>query len=304
MQTVALQSTKKQVSKTIELDITPLFRKMGIRKHAKIICNKHTYPLNLADLKNEWIYFAIKGFQKLKAEKQKFKTIAIIGTGSGIDAIAANELFHPETLVITDIHQQALKIASVNFLNNLGSHKPKEFLALKGNLCDLLIQQKIKADLIYANLPNIPFQGKDILEDIYTSTFFEEWEQQTVPAVFREHLLELQYQFLKNAKKALAPKGKILVSVGTRVPEKTLVKLFEKTGLRHSTLVTGLKLQSQADEVLSGYAQAERKFGVRFKFYKYSDQKRSITATQALKLHQQGVPIGHTLRLIITERVN
>ena len=117
----------------------------------------------------------------------------------------------------------------------------------------------------------------------------------------------------------------VICSIGGRVPYEKLRSLVETAGYRFEELVAGFKVQTEPEEVLSGYADAERG-DIAFDFYRYDeaveflnsrgmkkpfvelqgDQLKGllapfrISAREALELYQQdpSYKIGHTVHMI------
>lgn len=282
--------------------------------------NDNTYEIDPSDVKNSWTYLAFMGFKAAREEKADVGTFVSVGTGPGIDGIGANEIFRPRSLVLTDIHKKVLPVAEMNFLNNLGRVKPDVFRVLHGNLCEPLAGRGIKADILYANLPNLPFHGRDIFGGINTASFFSE-RPAKVPREFRERLLALQHAFLLGGQKQLADGGLLLLNVGGRMPFRVIERLFESAGLSILRIVTLLKLQSEADVILKGYSDAEKKYGVEFDFYPYDEAVRSapklafdahsqraalghcrLSATDAYGAWKRGAKIAHLAHLVIAEK--
>ncbi len=309
------QKQRTNFSNSNEVDVSHLFSETRINRKIKVFQNEHTYDIQ-PTVKNNWISIAFRGFEKLAKSKEKIKTFASIGTSLGIDGIGANEIFKPKEIILTDLHENVLPLVKINFLNNLGENKPEKFLVLKGNLCEPLKRKKIKADLIYANLPNIPFKGnkEKIFEGIKTSSFFV--SQKNVPKKFEKFLLAHQYLFLQDAKNSLANNGTILLNIGARMPFSVFEELFKETGYRIDEITTAFKMQTEAEEMLKGYAEAEKEYRVKFDFYPYektlifisensveekklknSVKKFRISASEAYKLHKKGKKIGHIAHL-------
>ncbi|MDO8661477.1 MAG: hypothetical protein Q7K43_06305, partial [Candidatus Woesearchaeota archaeon] len=91
----------------------------------------------------------------------------------------------------------------------------------------------------------------------------------------KEYLLESHLAFLIDAKKSLAPNGSAICSIGGRMPYDILRSIIESAGYVFQELVAGLKVQSEPEEVLSGYAAAEKGCIV-FDFYKYDRAVRFL----------------------------
>lgn len=274
-----------------EVDISRLFSESGMRKKVNMMYNDNTYEVRADDVQNSWIYLALAGFQAAREEKPRVGTFVSVGTGPGTDGIGANEILKPKKIILTDIHKNVLPLAEMNFLNNLGSVKPGEFKVLYGSLCEPLEKHGIKADVLYANLPNVPFHGRDIFDGINTASYFS-GRLGKVPKEFRERLLSHQYAFLCGAKNCLYDDGLLLVNIGGRMPFTEIENLFKSTGFSIARTVTLLKRQSEADVILKGYSDAEKKYGREFDFYAYDEAARSVPKL-ASDAHSQRSALGH-----------
>ena len=298
-------------------DVSNLFYECDIPLQPKIEFNDSTYDCNPEDFKDNWLYIAFLAFKKLKKEKIKVGTFVTIGTGPAIDAIGAAEIFSPELVVLTDINPNVIDIAYRNFLN-YSLRKKIKFNTLEGDLCEPLIKNSIKADLIYANLPNIPNDEINLL-NMETSTFINSEITKDVPAIYKNYLLSTQYKFLIGAKECLMKDGFALLNIGARVSVDLLNKLFNDCGYVYKEIVCGFKLQTEAKWVLSGYKQFEQN-DLEFDFYLYEESIKQlenkayiasdsgelrnklkefrINAKDAYKLDLEGKRIGHIVQVI------
>ncbi len=307
-------------------DITPLFHAVGLPLTVHVSVNEHTYEVDSAHPQDNWLYPALKGFQimrdRLVREKKKVRTFATIGTGQGVDAIGAYRLFHPAHIVLTDIHPDVVPVALKNARKNI-PHLSCTVRGYVGNLCEPLVQHGVVADIIYANLPNIPLAGSgSAFSGQLTSTFFDERWVAGCTQQLETYLLAVQHAFLVSAHDCLAPGGSVIVTLGGRVPLALVHKMFTDTGYVYQELVNYFKLQSQPEWVLGGYARAEEQHGVSFDFYRFDAAHASlqkhfesasltaaalkrllqpfrVSATDALKrfvYHQER--IGHVVQVI------
>jgi len=110
-----------------------------------------------------------------------------VGTGPGIDAIGAKTILDPKVTVMTDVHPNVVPLAAENFRR---FHPDAKHTALLGNLCEPLRQQGILADVIYANLPNIPADDEqEILQGTHSATFIPSSSLKHVPEQYNKYLL-------------------------------------------------------------------------------------------------------------------
>ncbi len=290
------------------------YRKIIIEESAE------TYPLK-PDLWDNWFPFAWVAFQRLSGSAQ-VRSFATIGTGPGVDAIGALHAFNNlETLVLTDIDEKVVPVAKRNVERYVGV---VSFVALVGSLCRPLREHDIKVDLIYENLPNIP-DADDVVAGYGKASRYKAGSFDLSDEQAKKYLLESHLAFLIEAKESLNQKGSVICSIGGRVPYNILRSTIESAGYQFQELVAGLKVQTEAKEVLLGYAKAE-KGNIIFGFYRYDEAVRflestgmkrpfielqgdklkellepyRISANEALVLYQkdQSYKIGHTVHMI------
>ena len=82
-------------------------------------------------------------------------TCSIVGTGNGLDALGAAEIFDLRTLAVTDLHEAAVAVARENVLTHL---EDPGALRLTFHAGDLLacVPAAERFSLVYENLPNLP----------------------------------------------------------------------------------------------------------------------------------------------------
>ncbi|OGH87829.1 MAG: hypothetical protein A3J93_05360 [Candidatus Magasanikbacteria bacterium RIFOXYC2_FULL_42_28] len=254
-------------------DVTSLFKAVGIPGRFIITATNNTYEIDALEPKNNWLYPAFRGFQNLSTrltkENKPTDTFVAIGTGQGLDAVGAYHILKPKNIIITDLHPAVVPITEKNFYQNI-KNGSAAVMALTGNLCEPLRQNKITADIIYANLPNIPLSEADtILSGQLTSTFFDASRAPHSPSLLNAYLLGLQNAFLQDAHASLAPGGSVIINLGGRVPIALIQTMFADAGYTYQELYATFKLQTQPEWVLGGYARAEEKYKKRFDFYRY-----------------------------------
>lgn len=309
------------------IDVTGLFKQFGVQKNIRGFFNRHTYEIDPRAPENNWLYPAFRGFEVLQRnlaqQGKNVHTFATIGTGAGWDAVGAYHIFKPERLVATDYHPKVLPIAHRNIRGNVPTNI--EVLTLTGDLCAPLREEGVLADVIYANLPLLPDDPEKVMQNMRSSTFVA-WERiHAAPEDYRRHRLAMKYHFLLDAASSLTQGGSVVINLGGRVPVELVQQMFTDCGYTYEELFTMLKIQSQPEEVLPGFAQAERETGVTFDYYRLSAAKASlqehtpplsaadlkayllphhVSATQAQALHEQGEEIGHIVQVIRGQRVH
>ncbi len=79
--------------------------------------------------------------------------------------------------------------------------------------------------------------------------------------------LALQYELLQQAKNILSKNGVVLVAIGDRVPSSVMNDLFESARYTHDEIVNMYKIQTETEEVVTGYAEQEIRENIEFDFY-------------------------------------
>jgi len=279
-----------------KLNISPLFKAVGIKKSGEINITEHTYAFDPKHPKNYWLHVAFLGFQKYAKKHKKVTSFATIGTGAGIDAIGAYEIFKPKKIIVTDIHPQIPALAKKNVQNNVPSNV--EVLSLQGDLCQPLIKRKMKVDLVYANIPNLPSDQPPLKKQANIS-YYQKRSVRSVPQKFQKYNMTLQYLFLKEAKQIINKSGAVIDAIGGRIPYKVLKELFAATGYKFSELASVYKLQTEPYFELKGYAEAEKKYGVEFDFYRYTEAQKHW-----LKIEKKRLPGPKLKKELKKYRVN
>ncbi len=245
-----------------------------------------------------------------------------IGTGAGLDALAAAEVLKPSMIAVTDLHRAVVDQAMANVLANL---KRPESVILRSGVGDLLAPfagSGLRFDLIYENLPNIPLPADISLEDGQASASFIAPRGEAVPPLARDFLLDLHIAFLLQARGFLSPGGTVLCSIGARLPLRAVLRSFAAVDFSAEILLYSWKIQSEAEEVIGGYAEAQEDGHGPFHFYLAEDldaafagaipvqstsealalesalAPKRIDPASALKLHRAGRTVGHTAAVI------
>lgn len=317
----------EQLGRTRNVD--PLFARLGLRPDAPVTIEEIpgvTYEVEERPEDN-WVFHALIGLgelqRRLNVEGRRCRHFVTVGTGPGLDAIGAAHLLRPEFLRVTDINPTAAEVALQNLRNNLPTGAQPVIAASAGHLLGVELNEwgaGVEApapDVIYANLPNLPASQVDT-GTMAAASYIDRRLIQGCPPDLDRTLLALQYHFLRQAREVLAPGGSAVIALGARMPAQVIQHLFHAAGLRMEELYTGFKIQTQPDEVIAGYARAERENGAGFTFYNAAQvmtpgaldtpmtleqrqwqwMARGLTAQQALRVHQQGHPIGHLVSIL------
>lgn len=230
-----------------------------------------------------WVWHAFRGFgivqQQLFAAGIRPQTFAAIGTGSGVDAIGA-PLFFPSLrrLIVTDVEDRTVWLAAENVRTNVRDDLAVE--GFVGDVCLPLAKAGSIVDVIYTNLPNIPIAhaAEGIIDH---GTFYRPADDNIDDEVLEQYLLGLQYRFLLSAKRVLSKSGFVIMMIGGRVPYEMFDRLASAAGYRFEEVLCCLKVQTEAENVASGYAAAERD-GVEFDFYKFDQASAALNGAQQL----------------------
>lgn len=122
-----------------------------------------------SDPRNDWLAVALSEYQRFQAIKgNKINRAAFIGSGNGIDVIAALRLFSIEDLTVTDIVPEILPTIESNIRSNTRSERlPRHLSFVSGRDCNQLSE---KFDLIYANLPLVMVKEEELGTNLATTT--------------------------------------------------------------------------------------------------------------------------------------
>ncbi|KAF8876854.1 hypothetical protein BD779DRAFT_1677605 [Infundibulicybe gibba] len=214
---------------------------------------EYTYLPKVAEPRRDWVAsVAVPAFVAHGATNT-VKKFATIGTGGGLDAVAALEVFDLEKLAITDLHPAVVAAATHNIKAAAGgnpalAHTIQNLIALPGDICTPLAQEAGQFDLIYENLPNIPIDAVHIIDAGQTSSTYVPVRTEIIPPVATDNLLALHWLALRQARHILSPTGAIISSMGGRVPISSMI-------------------QSEPEEVIGGYKKNQEAGMGPFYFY-------------------------------------
>lgn len=310
-------------------NVTALFSSVGIETPQQITIKQssgETYDLEPRPEDN-WVYAALLGLKelnrRLEAEGRACRHFITVGTGPGLDAIGAYHIFHPDFIRVTDINERAAQIALKNLRANLQHDSHVVSACSAGNLLEVDLNawdtptQTPPVDVIYANLPNLPAKEVDITSS-KAATYVDEKLLQGCPENLDRYLLALQYKFLQQAHEVLPQGGSAVIALGARVPYQTIRELFAAARLRLEELFATFKVQTQPEDVITGYANAENERAETFTFYDYDQvlasgllktpmsgeqmqqqlQRYALSSQQALVARQDGKRIGHIVSIL------
>ena len=138
----------------------------------------------------------------------KGKDVLDIGTGNGIQAIAAKKV-GAKSILASDINQEAVEQASKLGINCIKS--------------DLFSDIKGKFDLIVFNPPYLPADKREDKESALTTSGGKRGD-------------EITLRFLKQSVKHLNEKGKILLLVSSLTPLDRIIPLIKKLSFKYKVI--------------------------------------------------------------------
>ena len=294
-----------------------------IKDYLSIEVADHAYLPKTEDIKSDWVaYIAAPAF-KLIREKlgHDVDSFVSIGTGSGIDVLTGIELLGAKRVGFTDLQRSVVAAAAQNVRNNLKSNNI-EFEFGDGDLLQPLQNGKRNYDVIYENLPNVPLANNTKIEDKRNSGHYLEKRIEPIPEFVHEQMLDLHYLALKQARDYLSQNGAVYSTLGGRVPLSAFIKLGELAGLHSEIFTYSWKVQTEPEDVISGYAAQEKAGLGPFRFYRADDLQKAfanvsvkdsgsrafeieesldsakLSATAAYEAFKKGEVIGHTVAVL------
>ncbi|WP_051249772.1 hypothetical protein [Maridesulfovibrio zosterae] len=294
----------------------------NVNDELTIALTDYSYSPKSSDWKKDWVHsVAAPAFKEFKNKNYDINSFCTIGTGAGLDAIAAIEILTPSEVTITDIHNEVVSTALSNIKLNLKDNTDVKITGYTGDLMSPFTESDLKFDLIYENLPNIPATDTDFIFTSQNSSSFIK-ERQGIPFIAKQLLLESHYSLLISARKHLTKNGKILCSIGGRCSLAGICAMFIRANYWPKILTYNWKIQSEPDEVIGGYSASQKAGYGPFYFYpvealektfssvQRSDEhaqayqlenclsKYAITPHEAMKRSNAGQEIGHTVVVI------
>lgn len=138
----------------------------------------------------------------------KDKSVLDIGSGSGIQALAAKKS-GAKSVLASDINPEVIKHLKSIGLNAIES--------------DLFEKIKGKFDLIIFNPPYLPQDDREDKESRLTTTGGKEGD-------------EVLIKFLKEVKEHLNPHGSVMILLSSLTPRNRILKVLEKNALKHQII--------------------------------------------------------------------
>jgi len=279
-------------------------------------------------------WFAHSALPALKLiEKERpgeIKSFLSIGSGPGLDVLASAEVFGSKKLALTDLQENVVKSGVQNIKSNLLEPEKIEVNGYSGDLFEPLrskanSNENQRFDVIYENLPNVPLpENKDINES-RSSTAFLEKRNEKIPREVKDALLDLHYLAIQQVHEFLNKNGALISLISGVIPIDT-IKSIEKyiDGVKIDILYYNWNIQTSFYSVINTYAKQEEQGYGPFIFYRENDLKKAfegvsdnesgkkaldieksladkrLTATEALKLLNQGENVGYTITILKT----
>ncbi|MFT3828128.1 MAG: hypothetical protein QM691_00325 [Opitutaceae bacterium] len=220
------------------------------------------------DLQADWVAsVAVPAFKLLRQRQGALPAFASIGTGTGLDALAAIEMLGSTHVGITDVHEDVVRIASANIAQNLRQPAAFTLEAGFGDLLAPLAHGQRRYDLIYENLPNVPINDAAEIARERTSSGHVPPRPESVPQSIQRQLLTLHYLALKQASAYLAPGGSVLSMLGGRVPLAAFFEFARLAGFRAEVFTYSWKVQADAEAMTRGYVEQQKAGFGPFHFY-------------------------------------
>jgi hypothetical protein len=235
-----------------------------VRRPLRLLQTGDSYPLE-PPAEDSWLGIAFRAFSRL-ADRMEVRDLLIVGTGNGLDALGAIEIFDLRSLVATDLIEESLSVARRNVLAHVSEPNEIELDFYAGDLLSCVPRDK-RFCLMYENLPNIRApSGMSLHSAPIAGRYFRSAEL-AVPELFETYLLALHYECLRQAHGRLRVGGGALSALGGRMPLEVAFDLHRTCGYIPELVAFDVKLQSEPDLVLPGYCRAEERHGVDFTFY-------------------------------------
>jgi hypothetical protein len=250
------------------VDATPYlapYRARRVRRPVRVRLTDATYPLEPSP-EESWLPIAFRAFAAL-AGRMRVEHLLILGTGNGLDALGALEIFPGlRSLTATDLHPPCVATARETVLANLAGGRPVDVRFHAGNLLDDVRPER-RFDLVYENLPNLPAPADaELARGAIGGRFFAD-AHIDVPDRFVVHRLALHHRCLRDARPHLRAGGGVLTALGGRVTLALAFDLHRACGYEPELVAFDVKRQVEAALVVPPYARAEEEHGIRFTFY-------------------------------------
>lgn len=250
-----------------------------IKPELDIAVSDYAYLPKTEDLASDWVaHIAAPAFRLIRARHGRpLRSFCSIGTGSGLDVLAAVELLESTRVGFTDLNFEVVKTAADNVVRNLAAPQSVILEYGSGDLLTPLQKYRPRYEVIYENLPNVPAVDGINVDFKRNSGHYLDKREEDVPPLIRHQMLDLHYLALLQAREYLAPEGAVLSTLGARVELEVFLKLGQSAGFSSEIFTYGWKIQAEAGEVIEGYARNQKAGFGPFHFY-YADDLRAAFA--------------------------
>lgn len=323
-------SSKQEALVRLNVDTT---RYLGLAAQPERILDRlditvspHSFLPEVDDPRKDWVAsVATPAFKLIRQRQGERKAFCSIGTGVGLDALAAIETLGATRVGITDVHEDVVSTASANILSNLSPSHPVTVEAGYGDLFAPLRKFAPRYDLVYENLPNVPLEDARELANARVSSSCLPPRAEQIPSLVQEQLLSLHYLALVQAHDFLKPGGAVLSMLGSRIPLTAYREMARLAGHRAEIYTYGWKVQVETEAVIKGHVDQQRAGYGPFHFYR-ADRLAEVFASvdlassgeqayeiearlapgkldpfQAWEAQQRGEQIGHTVAVLCSQ---
>jgi hypothetical protein len=269
-----------------------------IRDRLDLVIAARAFRPQIDDLQSDWVATVAAPAFKILHQRRgaaACRSFCAIGTGVGLDALAAIELLEAERVGLTDLFDEVVQSAAANVRRNLRPGRAVTIEAGAGDLLRPLQPSGATFDLILENLPNLPLaEGQDLGKEQTSAAFVPE-RVEAVPPFIRDWLLVLHYLALVQAREMLTEGGAVVATLGARLPLAILKRMAEAAGYQPTILTYGWKVQGVAEEVIGAYEAWERKGFGPFTFYPVSVLEDAFAGLDPAVAGERAEAIEHDL---------
>jgi len=239
-----------------------------IRDRLAIAVSPHSFLPEVDDPRKDWVAsVATPAFKLIREREGVQQAFCSIGTGVGLDALAAIEVLAASRVGVTDVHADVVSGAVGNIVGSLRQGDSVTIESGYGDLFSPLRGYASRYDLIYENLPNVPIEDASKLAEARLSSSHLPPRSEPIPALVRGQLLSLHYLALLQAHDFLNPGGSVLSLLGSRIPLSIYREMARLAGHRAEIHTYGWKVQADAELVIEGHVEQQRAGYGPFHFY-------------------------------------
>lgn len=272
-----------------------------LRETLDIHVTEHAFLPSIDEILSDWVAtIATPAFKLIRQQQGALPAFCSIGTGVGLDALAAIETLGASRVGITDVHGDVVVAAIENIRANLRNPDDLTINAGYGDLLEPLRHAdgtNPRYDLIYENLPNIPVSDAGEVATARKSSGHIPPRKEEIPALMRKNLLALHYVALLNAKEFLNPGGAVLSLIGGRIPLDVFYEMGRLAGYRSEIFTYGWKIQTDPEEIIGGHLKQQEEGYGPYHFYRaerladvFEDVSLAESGRNARALEQQLAP--------------